>query len=183
MTELRIAKIIHNTEVEGPGKRTAIWFQGCSIKCPGCINKELQDPEGGNIYTPEEIYEAIKASGDTKLTILGGEPLDQVNQLMSLMHYLKCRMPELTTMLFTGYERDKAKEKLYIGWKAFDVIITGPYIKSLPDSRKWIGSSNQVINYISTAARDWASLHRWPKKPFKEVEFSYDDYGAYENGL
>ena len=183
MTKLRLAKVIYNTEVEGPGKRTAIWFQGCSIKCPGCINKELQNPEGGNEHTVAEIYKGIKDHNDTRLTILGGEPLDQVNHLMSLMHYLKCRMPNLTTMLFTGYEAKKAKKILGIGWKAFDIIITGPYVATLPDSRKWIGSSNQEIHYVSNAARDWGGLHKWPKKPFKEVEFSYDADGAYENGL
>ena len=35
---LLIADIVVETVVEGPGKRLAIWVQGCEIRCPGCCN-------------------------------------------------------------------------------------------------------------------------------------------------
>ena len=35
---LLVADIVAETVVEGPGKRLAIWVQGCEIRCPGCCN-------------------------------------------------------------------------------------------------------------------------------------------------
>ena len=35
---------IHNkvsqSEANGPGNRTVVWFQGCNLKCSGCWNPE-----------------------------------------------------------------------------------------------------------------------------------------------
>ena len=180
---IKLHKIIYGTTVEGPGNRIAIWLQGCSIRCKGCINKALQDPEGGEEVSTEALGNAILKSGISKISILGGEPLDQVEGLMSLVHYIKVRNNGISIILFTGYEKAKAKELLGIGWPAFDIIIAGPYDASKPDSRKWIGSTNQEICYVSDKAKAWAVFNKWPRKKGKEFEFSFDENGAYINGL
>ncbi|WP_374700185.1 4Fe-4S cluster-binding domain-containing protein [Arthrobacter sp. JCM 19049] len=36
---LRVARVLHATRAEGPHLRSAIWVQGCSIRCKGCINR------------------------------------------------------------------------------------------------------------------------------------------------
>ena len=36
--ELSVAQIVRCTEAEGPGKRYALWFQGCPLRCPSCCN-------------------------------------------------------------------------------------------------------------------------------------------------
>ena len=33
---LQVAQIVSCTEAEGPGRRLALWFQGCPLRCPGC---------------------------------------------------------------------------------------------------------------------------------------------------
>lgn len=176
---MKIAKLIENTTVEGPGKRFAIWFQGCSLRCPGCINQELQDPTGGDEMLPEDIVALVKKSGLNKITILGGEPLDQRFSIQALIYQLKMHIKNCSIMLFTGYEEAVAKEKLGLVWPAVDVVISGPYDKTKPDKRKWIGSTNQKIHFKNPAHRDWA----WPEKDGIEYEFSYDEKGAYQNGL
>lgn len=177
---MRIAKIIKNTEVEGPGKRVAIWMQGCSIKCKGCINKELQDPNAGFEMSTDDIVKEVKHSGLNSVTILGGEPLDQHVAVMTLVYRLKLWIPGMTIMLFTGFETEKAKELLGpITWPAIDVVITGPYDANKPDSRKWIGSTNQEIHRHTKEAKKYI----WPKKAIFELEFSADETGAYVNGL
>ena len=45
---MRVAQIVERTEVEGPGLRTAIWVQGCTLNCPGCCNQEFL-PHGGGV--------------------------------------------------------------------------------------------------------------------------------------
>jgi anaerobic ribonucleoside-triphosphate reductase activating protein len=44
---LRVATIADDTEAEGPGRRWAIWLQGCPIRCAGCCNPEMFDERGG----------------------------------------------------------------------------------------------------------------------------------------
>ena len=36
----KIAGVIHNSVVDGPGFRTSIFISGCRINCPGCHNPE-----------------------------------------------------------------------------------------------------------------------------------------------
>jgi len=145
---MQIAKIICNTEVEGPGKRTAIWFQGCSIRCKGCINKELQQFGEGTDMDVTEVVEQVKNAGDTAVTILGGEPLDQASSVMNLVHRLKLWIPGMHIMLFTGYEPGEAEAKLGpIIWPVIDILVTGKYEQAKPDSRKWVGSTNQKVFY------------------------------------
>ncbi|WP_339021172.1 4Fe-4S cluster-binding domain-containing protein [Spiroplasma endosymbiont of Atherix ibis] len=49
MANLNIGKFLMNSEIEGPGIRFVIWFQGCNIGCRGCSNQELL-PLEKNVY-------------------------------------------------------------------------------------------------------------------------------------
>ena len=44
----------------GPGRRIGIWFQGCSIRCPGCISMDTWAQGRGNT-TIEEVVECHRA--------------------------------------------------------------------------------------------------------------------------
>lgn len=127
----------------------------------------------------EEIVQVVQNSGLKRITILGGEPLDQPHSIQALIYRLKLWVPGCTIMLFTGFEKDDAKSRLGLVWKAIDVIITGPYEASKPDNRKWIGSTNQQIHFKDAKHMNW----KWPLKEGFEFEFSYDEKGAYQNGL
>src|SRR3954467_588253 len=74
---LQVAQIVPCTEAEGPGKRFALWFQGCPLRCPGCCNPEMLPFDGGHLSSLEEILSAITAAvplGIEGITLLGGEP-------------------------------------------------------------------------------------------------------------
>src|SRR6188472_2075369 len=75
---MRIAQIVPSTEAEGPGRRFAIWFQGCPLRCPACCNPEFIPFEGGESMSVGEVLSAIdraRADGIEGITLLGGEPL------------------------------------------------------------------------------------------------------------
>src|ERR1700677_380389 len=38
---VQVAQIVAMTEAEGPGRRFALWFQGCPLRCAGCCNPEM----------------------------------------------------------------------------------------------------------------------------------------------
>src|SRR5579872_6175954 len=55
MQSMQIAQVIPCTEAEGPGKRFAIWFQGCPLRCPGCCNPEFLPFQGGETKTLNQM--------------------------------------------------------------------------------------------------------------------------------
>src|SRR5438128_3079387 len=76
---LGVAQIVPATEAEGPGRRFALWFQGCPLRCPGCCNPEMLPFEGGTAMTVGAVDalldEAVRTHGVEGITLLGGEPL------------------------------------------------------------------------------------------------------------
>src|SRR5436190_19312571 len=76
---LRVAQIVPCTEAEGPGKRFALWFQGCPLRCPGCCNPEMLPFEGGEARTLDEVVSLLRETATEHalegITLLGGEPL------------------------------------------------------------------------------------------------------------
>src|ERR1700736_2187006 len=76
---LRIAQVVPCTEAEGPGRRFAVWFQGCPLRCPGCCNPEMLPFVGGEEATTgtiiAQIEEAREATGIEGIPLLAGEPL------------------------------------------------------------------------------------------------------------
>ncbi|MGG7582215.1 4Fe-4S cluster-binding domain-containing protein [Rhizobium sp. Nf11,1] len=81
----------------GPGRRIGIWFQGCSIRCPGCISADTWTT-GKGTTTLEEVVNTLQpwlpeAEG---VTVSGGEPFDQQEALQSLLwRRLNSRSPSL----------------------------------------------------------------------------------------
>src|SRR5438128_9308638 len=102
---LGVAQVVPCTEAEGPGRRFALWFQGCPLRCPGCCNPEMLPFEGGTAVTVAEVLrqieEAARDHGVEGITFLGGEPLAHADSAVVLARALKER--GLTVMIFSGY--------------------------------------------------------------------------------
>src|SRR5919197_2867043 len=75
---LQVAQTVACTEAEGPGRRYALWFQGCPLRCPGCCNPEFlpfKDRPRRLADVLAEVADAHERRGIEGLTPLGGEPL------------------------------------------------------------------------------------------------------------
>ncbi len=92
---------VHSIEsmglVDGPGIRTVIFFQGCSLRCKFCHNPDTWTYNGGTEYTPEELVKRIerfktyfKSSGGG-VTFSGGEPLRQPEFLLEVLKLCKAK--------------------------------------------------------------------------------------------
>ncbi len=143
-----VARINVCTEAEGPHKRMAIWFQGCTIGCPGCCNPELQEMKQAHIMSLQEIISIVKKSKEENaiegVTFLGGEPTLQKHlaELSNELHNVG-----LGVILFTGYKIKHLKEALV---SSVDLIIDGQFIESKADKlRNLVGSTNQTFNHVS----------------------------------
>ena len=163
---LQIAQIVPCTEAEGPGRRFALWFQGCPLRCPGCCNPEMLSFEGGTAVSlrdlVEEIEEAARRDSIEGITLLGGEPLAHAAGAAALARAV--REDGLTVMVFSGYTLEEARrlpdpavaELLALT----DILVDGPYLREQPDTRRrWIGSANQRIHFLSD--RYQADDPRW----------------------
>ncbi|RCK81654.1 MAG: Ribonucleotide reductase of class III (anaerobic), activating protein [Candidatus Ozemobacter sibiricus] len=157
---MRIAELIKLTEVEGPGRRAALWLQGCSIRCPGCCNPEFLDPHGGQDRDPLALADELAALPVEGLTLLGGEPLDQAAELEILLRRLRAR-GDFGVILFTGYPWNIVRTRFPQILDCCDLVKAGPFEAAHhPDPRRWIGSTNQTIHALTDRYRNLAAA--WP---------------------
>jgi anaerobic ribonucleoside-triphosphate reductase activating protein len=153
---LRVAQIVPRTEAEGPGKRFALWFQGCPLRCPGCCNPEMLPFEGGTALSLAEVVGQLRAAheqhGLEGITLLGGEPLAHAVAGIALARAAHER--GLNVMIFSGYVLEEARQMPDPAIQELlaetDILVDGPYVRELPETqRRWIGSSNQRIHFLS----------------------------------
>src|SRR5262245_58092303 len=101
------------SRANGPGWRFAIWFQGCSLGCPGCFNPTTHAAEPGQRVPVEDLIERILAEGHAieGVTVSGGEPFEQPAALLSLVRGLRRRAPGLSILVFSGYTRTEIERR------------------------------------------------------------------------
>src|SRR6478672_1116995 len=85
---LQVAQVVPCTEAEGPGRRFALWFQGCPLRCPGCCNPEKLPFDGGEVASVGDVVERIREvkerDGIEGVTLLGGEPTSHAEGALAL---------------------------------------------------------------------------------------------------
>jgi anaerobic ribonucleoside-triphosphate reductase activating protein len=157
---LQVAQVVPCTEAEGPGRRFALWFQGCPLRCPGCCNPEMLPFEGGRAMTVMEVVEqtrtAAASCGVEGITLLGGEPLAHATAAAALARAVQSL--GLTVMVFSGYTLAEARglPDSAVGdlLAHTDLLVDGRYRRELPEThRRWIGSANQQVHFLTNRYR------------------------------
>ena len=150
---LRYAKIKKMDIDNAPGICVSLFVQGCSHRCKGCFNPDTWNPEGGTLFNRRAEYqflELCKEQHVKNICILGGEPMDQPEDLLLVLKKVKQSAPDKGIWLWTGYiyedllngDNEARKEILNI----IDVLVDGPFIEDLADKRlRFCGSSNQRV--------------------------------------
>ncbi len=124
---------------DGPGIRSVIFFQGCHIRCKGCHNSNTWDINQGKEMTVNEIIEFLKTNSPTKrITISGGEPLLQAEELFELLKCLKNNNYEIT--LYTGFDISMVPKRII---KLLDYLKYGPFKEYSKTTMEYYGSTNQ----------------------------------------
>ena len=143
----------------GPGVRVTVFVSGCTHHCNGCFNEMTWDFQYGREFTKEDMEKIIKLlepSYIAGLTLLGGEPMEYVNQqgLLPLLRRVKEQYPDKTIWCYTGYLYDRDILDNFCGkWEEtrellsyLDVIVDGEFVEAQKDiSLRFRGSSNQRI--------------------------------------
>ena len=97
--EMNYASIKIMDVANGPGVRMSLFVSGCTHGCKGCFNREAWDFNYGEPFTQKEIdyiIDYVSGAYISGLTILGGEPLEHVNQkgLLPLLRQLREKCPD-----------------------------------------------------------------------------------------
>ncbi len=94
-----VRKIIAQSTVDGPGNRTAIFLQGCNIRCAYCHNPEtqaMQDAEAKEMSVAEVMTEVRKGIPFIRgITVSGGECMLQAEFLTKLFQAVKALAEEV----------------------------------------------------------------------------------------
>ena len=107
---IRLAGLIPESYVDGPGIRFTIFVQGFPHNCEGCHNPETHDFEGGRLADTDRIYNKIKQFPLSKgVTFSGGEPFCQAEPLAELAEKLKADGYHL--MSYSGWTYEQLVKK------------------------------------------------------------------------
>lgn len=143
----------------GMGVRVSLFVSGCTHHCKNCFNEVTWDFRYGQEFTKEtedQIIEYLKPSHIAGITLIGGEPMEQVNQrgLLALVKRIKDIYPNKNVWCYTGYLFD---EELLKPSRArcevtdellsyIDILVDGKFVEELKDvTLRFKGSSNQRI--------------------------------------
>ena len=144
------------SRVNGPGLRFVLWTQGCSKGCKNCFNPETWSFEKYKLLTPLEIFELIKNYNVSGVTITGGDPLEQPEELLELLVLLESLNLSNGIILFTGFTIDEINKDFLLrkSLNYIDVLIDGRFEKDQRISSSLRGSENQNIIYFSSKIKE-----------------------------
>jgi anaerobic ribonucleoside-triphosphate reductase activating protein len=181
---LEIAAMVAVTTAEGPGRRFALWVQGCGLRCPGCCNPQMFVRGRGTTMRVaallDELDQARARHAIEGLTLLGGEPLEQLPAVTALCEGAAAR--GLGVLVFSGLRLGEARARPGFGalWPHVDTLVDGRYDATQPEpppdrgGRRFIGSRNQTLHHRSDRYRDPALWHGPPR-----VEVCLHDDGGF----
>ena len=150
-TPIFLQAITHRSTVNGPGSRSVVHFQGCTIGCKGCFNVHTWKHKSTEATTVKLVINEV-LEADSDITISGGEPLEQMPALMKLLHGFRRRAPEKTVVLFTGFTTEVLRKYGILGFlqlAGVDLVIAGPFVLEKRVTESLRGSSNQELLFLS----------------------------------
>ncbi len=145
---MRLGRILLGSRANGPGLRDVVWFSGCTLGCPGCVNRDLWSPSAGGVAPVEELVALFRArAGQVDgVTFSGGEPLQQPEALEALVS--AASEVGHTVVLFTGHTPDEigvcpTRSRIVGGC---DLVVAGRWeAERATDGRGLRGSANQAV--------------------------------------
>ncbi len=150
---VQIHSILMGTRANGPGIRNAVWFQGCTLGCPGCFNPGAHNPAAGRRVTADYVCARLL---DPKypcdgITISGGEPFQQAGALFCILEMLR-KKGAPPVLVFSGYTEEQImRDPAFRACAELaDALICGPYEEGAgSDTSRFLPSKNQKLVLMS----------------------------------
>ena len=161
--------LIPASRANGQGLRAVGFFQGCSIGCVGCWNPKSHRFRGTEItvdVVTQQVLRARALYGLEGITFSGGEPMQQADSLLGLLHSLREQAPELSFGMFSGYAEHELANGQYWIWgdgtselrrkrlweeihACLDFAILGRFNQAQPSNMPLRTSRNQVLRLFT----------------------------------
>ena len=164
-----IGRILYPITTLGPGNRLVIWTCGCSKHCSGCISPEWWEATNGNYYDltagqlGETIERLIESQQPDGITISGGDPLEQADELLDVLERISKKCSDI--LVYTGFTLSELqancdKANLRRLTDNTSVLIDGRYEEALNDNKSPLrGSTNQSIHFFNESLLDKYKLY------------------------
>ncbi len=149
--KIKVAGIVKESIVDGPGIRYVVFAQGCRHNCQGCHNPETHSFNGGSFVEIDELISQMKKNPLIDgITLSGGEPFEQAEAFGELA--MKAKKHGYNVMTYTGHTYEhiqKNKDKIN-GWGKLlnwtDILVDGKFeISKKSMMLKFRGSYNQRL--------------------------------------
>ncbi|SOZ19205.1 4Fe-4S single cluster domain-containing protein [Cupriavidus taiwanensis] len=163
----------------GPGRRLGIWFQGCGIRCPGCISADTWAGNRGKT-TLERLLAHIAAwlPEAEGITISGGEPFEQPDALIALLRALR-QQTSVDILVYSGHPIEALTPTLAKASGLIDVLISDPFDLDAPHTRPLRGSDNQRMHLLTALGGErFTQYERLLTESDKSLDVMFDDAGS-----
>jgi anaerobic ribonucleoside-triphosphate reductase activating protein len=163
----------------GPGRRIGVWFQGCSIRCEGCVSGDTW-ARGRGVATVANVLKAVElwlpqADG---VTISGGEPFDQPDALRALLTGIRARTA-VDILVYSGHPVERLRQHLEAMDGLADALVTDPYDVRAPHTLALRGSDNQRLHLLTALGeRRFAAFERESRPDEAVLDLMFDDDGT-----
>jgi anaerobic ribonucleoside-triphosphate reductase activating protein len=174
--KIALSRVHYPVHSLGPGQRLGIWFQGCSIRCQGCISADTWASDRG-VASVDELFEAVSQwlSSSDGITISGGEPFDQPDALHKLLTRIRC-VHRGDVLVYTGYAFEDLSSQLRRFEGLIDAIITDPFNVGASRTLALRGSDNQrLIRLTALGEQRYAPYERAIGPSDRNFDVMFDD--------
>lgn len=178
-TGIRLSRVHFPVTTLGPGRRLGIWFQGCSLRCAGCVSADTWAPGRHSMAVAELVAQLLPWLDEAEgITISGGEPFDQPEALIALLRALKAHSP-LDIFVFTGHPVERLADALVQAQGLLDALMSDPFDIQAPQTRALRGSDNQRLHVLTDLGRTrFAAYDRDLTPDDRTLDLMFDDDGT-----
>jgi anaerobic ribonucleoside-triphosphate reductase activating protein len=147
--------------VLGPGRRVGLWLQGCTIHCFACISRDTWAADPRTAIEVDAVLDWIRSLPVDEVdgvTISGGEPLDQPDELLRLLQGIdewRGRLDRPVDVLcYSGRGWEEVQRDFQPQLALLDAIVPEPYMQGEPTGNALTGSGNQKVIALSDLGRE-----------------------------
>ena len=163
----------------GPGRRIGIWFQGCSIRCAGCLSVDTWRFGRGDTTIAELVarIEPWLREADG-VTISGGEPFDQPDALLALLGALRLETHQ-DVLVYSGYPIEQLQASAALSSGFIDALISDPYVETALQTLQLRGSDNQRLFLLTPRGRERFERYEQPvDEAGRALDLMFDEDGT-----
>ncbi|MGA3698506.1 4Fe-4S single cluster domain-containing protein [Enterobacteriaceae bacterium TYF_5] len=176
--QISLSRIHFPVTTLGPGKRIGIWFQGCSLRCKGCLSPDTWEKKAESTSVDALIQQIQPwfAFADG-ITISGGEPFEQPEALYALLIVLRQQFTG-DIFIYSGYHWNEIELQVTKMSGLIDALMSGRYQTETTQSLMLRGSDNQQLHCLTAmGSARFSAFDRSVTEEDKVLDLSMDSQG------